>query len=88
MIKGLTVLAEEKMKFERIKKLRKDKNLTQKTVAEYLGISQSAYSHYENGERRVPTYVLIDLAEYYNTSIDYIMSLSDVNKPYPKPKNK
>jgi len=61
----------------RIKDLREDSNLTQKTVAEYLHVKQNTYSQYENGQRQIPLSCLIALAKFYNTSTDYILGLTD-----------
>ena len=68
----------------RIKDLREDSNLTQKDVAEYLHVKQNTYSQYENGQRQLPIAMLIALAEYYHTSTDYILRLTDEKKPYSK----
>ena len=68
----------------RIKDLREDSDLTQSEVAKYLNIKQNTYSQYENGQRQVPLDVLISLSKYYNTSIDYIVGLTNVKTPYPK----
>lgn len=65
------------MKFKRIKDLREDNDKLQKEIAELLGISQQYYSEYENGNRTIPIMHLITLAKYYNTSIDYIVGLSE-----------
>lgn len=65
------------MKFKRIKDLREDHDKFQKDIAQLLGISQQYYSEYENGKRTIPVSYLITLAKYYNTSIDYIVGLSD-----------
>lgn len=65
------------MKFKRIKDLREDNDKLQKEIAKLLGISQQYYSEYENGNRTIPITHLITLAKYYNTSIDYIVGLSD-----------
>lgn len=65
------------MKFKRIKDLREDNDKLQKEIADILGISQQYYSEYENGNRTIPITHLITLAKYYNTSIDYIVGLSD-----------
>lgn len=51
--------------------------MNQTTVANMLGMSQTGYSKYETGENDVPTQVLICLAEFYNTSVDYILGLTD-----------
>ena len=65
------------MKFKRIKDLREDNDKFQKDIAQLLGISQQYYSEYEKGNRTRPINHLITLAKYYNTSIDYIVGLSD-----------
>ena len=70
----------------RLKALREDLDIKQKTVADYLHIKQNTYSQYENGQRQIPIDMLISLAEYYNTSTDYILGLTDEIKPYPKTK--
>ena len=66
----------------RIKDLREDSDITQKQLAEYLHIKQNTYSQYENGQRQVPVDILIALATYYNTSVDYLLGLTDQRKPY------
>ena len=73
------------MKFKRIKDLREDNDKFQKDIAQLLGISQQYYSEYEKGNRTIPINHLITLARYYNTSIDYIVGLSD-EKIYKKDK--
>ena len=72
--------------YKRIRELREDLDLNQTTIAKFLGMSQTGYSKYETGENDIPTSILIKLAEYYNTSIDYILGLTDERKPYPKRK--
>ena len=66
------------MRFKRIRDLREDNDKLQKEIADVLGISQQYYSEYENGNRTIPITHLITLAKFYNTSIDYIVGLSDV----------
>lgn len=73
------------MKF-RIRDLREDRDLSQKQVASYLMCDQSLYSKYERGERAVPLEIMIRLANFYQTSIDYLVGLTDQNKPYPRAK--
>ena len=68
----------------RLKELREDKDLYQKDIAEYLKIDQSNYSKYELEKVNIPIEYLKKLADYYNTSIDYILYRTDVRKPYPK----
>ena len=65
------------MKFKRIRDLREDNDKLQKEIADLLGISQQYYSEYESGNRTIPINHLITLAKFYNTSIDYIVGLSD-----------
>lgn len=64
------------MKFKRLKDLREDHDKYQKDIADLLGISQQYYSEYENGKRTIPVTHLITLAQYYGTSVDYILGLS------------
>lgn len=71
------------MKFKRIKDLREDNDKYQKEIASLLGISQQYYSEYESGKRTIPIGHLITLAKYYNTSIDYLVGLTDI-KDNPK----
>lgn len=72
------------MKFVRIRNLREDKDLYQKDIAEVLRISQQYYSEYESGNRAIPVFHLMKLAEFYNVSIDYIVGLTDNTKPYSR----
>ena len=68
----------------RLKDLREDADLTQQRVAEHLHIRQNTYSQYENGQRQIPIELLISLAQFYKTSTDYILELTDIKKAYPK----
>lgn len=68
--------------FRRLRELREDKDLNQSKVAHYLNMSQTGYSKYETGENDIPTKILIDLAKFYNTSVDYLLELTDEIKPY------
>lgn len=68
--------------YRRIKDLREDKDLTQTEIAKMLGMSQTGYSKYETGENDIPTSILIKLAEFYTTSVDYILGLTDNPKRY------
>ena len=65
------------MAYRRIRDLREDRDLTQKQVAQYLGMSQTGYSKYETGENDLPTAILIKLADLYNVSIDYLLGQTD-----------
>lgn len=68
----------------RLRDIREDHDLTQKELAEYLNIRQNTYSQYENGQRQLPLDALVKLAYYFDTSCDYILELTDVDKPYPR----
>ena len=70
--------------YRRIRDLREDMDLTQQTLADYLHCSQRCYSNYELGYRDIPTDVLIKLRQFYNTSTDYLLGLTDCPQPYPK----
>lgn len=74
--------------YERIRALREDNDLTQKEIASILNMSQTGYSKYETGENDIPTKILIDLAKYYNTSIDYLLGITDIKEPYLRSKKK
>ena len=69
------------MKFQRIQDLRNDSDLSQKQISEILHISQRSYSHYETGSRGIPIEMVIRLADYYNTSIDYLVGRTNNKKP-------
>ena len=70
----------------RIKDLREDKELKQETIANLLNCKQQTYSRYETGEITIDIYRLKTLALFYNTSIDYLIGLTDEIKPYPRAK--
>lgn len=74
--------------YRRIRDLREDRDLHQKDIAEYLICTQVCYSHYELGKRDIPTDVLIKLADFYVTSTDYILGITDEKKPYSRTKQK
>lgn len=68
----------------RLKDLREDADLTQTQIASLLNISQVAYSYYEIGKRSIPLELLCKLADYYNTSIDYILYRTNISTTYKK----
>ncbi|MBR5539577.1 MAG: helix-turn-helix transcriptional regulator [Clostridia bacterium] len=68
--------------YRRIRDLREDRDLNQTQVAKILDMSQTGYSKYETGENDIPTLVLIKLARFYNTSIDYLLGETDCIKRY------
>ena len=68
----------------RLRDLREDRDLKQAALADYLQIHQTTYSDYELGKLNVPINVLHALADYYDTSIDYLLGRTSEKKPYPK----
>ena len=71
---------------EKIRNLREDRDLTQKDMAEILSIGQTTYSDYELGKINIPIATLIRLALFFDTSIDYLVGLTDVREPYRRVK--
>ncbi len=65
------------MRYERLKELRKEANLTQKAVGEILGVSQRTYSNYEVGDRDMSPEILVKLADFYGVTVDYILGRTD-----------
>lgn len=72
------------MNINRLKDLREDHDLFQKDIAKILSTTQQVYSEYEIGIRLMPIDKLDKLANFYNTSIDYIVGRTNMKKPYPK----
>ena len=70
--------------YPRIRALREDKDLNQVEMAKFLNINQATYSRYESGVLDIPSVSLIKLARFHNTSIDYLVGLTDVIKPYKR----
>ncbi|MFR2180291.1 MAG: helix-turn-helix domain-containing protein [Blautia obeum] len=74
--------------YQKIRDLREDKDLTQTQIAKILNCSQRIYSNYERGEVDIPTQVLIKLAEFHGTSVDFLLGLTDEKRPYPRKRDK
>ncbi len=74
------------MNINRLKQIREDHDLKQTYVAKILKVTQAQYSRYEQGLNVIPIEKLNILANLYNTSIDYLLSRTDIRKPYPKSK--
>ena len=73
-----------KMYYNRNKEVREDKGYTQNDIAKILNTTQQQYSKYELGIQIIPLEKINTLANYYNTSIDYLVGRTDIRKPYPK----
>ena len=69
--------------FKRLLDLREEKQLNQVTVASLLHVHQTTYSDYETGKIDIPVEALIRLADYYGTSLDYLVGRTAVRVPYP-----
>ena len=72
------------MLFPRLKDLREDKDLSQQDIAVALHVAQNTYSRYERGERNMPLDIIDKLADYYRTSVDYLMGRTDNPAPYER----
>ena len=68
----------------RIRDLREDNDMSQAEMARLLKCSQQTYSRYESHTTEIPLESLIFLAEYYNTSVDYLLGITNQKDPYPK----
>jgi len=70
----------------RIRDLREDNDLSQQALADLLHVTQATYSRYESGKQNIPNEMLIALARFYGTSVDYLLGLTDCRKPYERAK--
>ena len=70
-------------KYDRIRNLREDADLTQAEIGEQINVPQRTYAYYERGERMIPPQVLIALAQFHRVSVDYLLGLTDQKTPYP-----
>ena len=80
MLSGWTIML-------KIRDLREAKDLTQKQLSKLLDCTQQTYSRYETGEITIDIYNLIKLANFYHTTVDYLLGLTNDAKPYPRIKN-
>ena len=71
---------------EHLRGLREDRDINQKAMAEMLNIHQTTYSNYELEKGNIPLSALRTLAEFFDTSVDYLIGLTDERKPYPRKK--
>ena len=72
-------------RYPRIRSLREDADLTQTQVGQAINVPQRTYAYYESGQRMIPPHVLCALADFYQTSVDYLLGRTDAAAPYPKP---
>lgn len=69
---------------EHLRGLREDRDLSQTDMAKHLNIHQTTYSDYELGRLNIPIPMLKELAAFFNTSVDYLLDLTNERKPYPR----
>ena len=74
----------DSMYFQRLRDLREDRDLRQQDIAELLHTSQTVYSRYERGFQTIPVSHLLTLADFYQTSTDYLLGRTNIRTPYPK----
>ena len=71
---------------QRLRDFREDRDISQQKMAELLNVAQTTYSDYERGKINIPMDTLRKLALFFDTSIDYLLELTDESKPYPRKK--
>lgn len=81
---GDFIMRIEPLRYERIRNMRIDRDLTQQEIAQVLHIKQNTYSQYETGTLNYPLEVVAALAQFYGTSVDYLLGLTDEQRPYPR----
>ena len=72
------------MLYRGIRDLREDSDKRQSDIAQFLNMQLTVYQRYERGERELPLWAAIRLAQLYQTSVDYLLGVTDCKKPYPK----
>jgi len=81
----IKIIQGDEMK-NRIQDLREDADLRQVDVADAIGITQRKYSYIETGVQQLTGEILVSLANFYQTSTDYLLGLTDDPRPYPRKK--
>lgn len=79
----LLIVGDQMRKYERLRNLREDFDMTQSEVGAYLHISQRSYAHYEAGTRDIPLEILIELANLYQVNLDYLVGRTNVKDLLP-----
>lgn len=72
------------MAYRHLRELREDRDVRQQTLADLLHVHQTTYSQYELGKINIPPDALCTLADFYQTSVDYLLDRTEVVEPYPK----
>ena len=73
-------------KYDRIRNLREDADLTQAELGAQINVPQRTYAYYESGKRMIPPQVLIALAQFHHVSVDYLLGITNQKTPYPNKK--
>lgn len=68
----------DNMKFQRIRDLREDADLSQAEMGQKINLPQRTYAYYESGQRTIPPEILIKIAKYHKVSVDYLLELTDI----------
>lgn len=68
----------DNMKFQRIRDLREDADLSQAEMGQKINLPQRTYAYYESGQRTIPPEILIKIAKYHKVSVDYLLGLTDI----------
>lgn len=77
MITPILLWGDTMMKYQRIRDLREDADLTQRQVGEAINVPQRTYAYYESGQRMLPPQVLCALADFYHVSVDYLLGRTE-----------
>ncbi|WP_409969532.1 helix-turn-helix transcriptional regulator [Bengtsoniella intestinalis] len=72
--------------YKHLRAMHEDRDLNQTQMAELLCVAQTTYSDYERGIINIPVGILKQLAEHFNTSVDYLLDMTEETKPYPRRK--
>lgn len=72
------------MDINRLKEIMEDRDYKQIDIAKILKVTQAQYCRYEMGINSIPVEKLVVLAKFYNTSVDYLLGLTDERKKYPE----
>ena len=77
MITPILLWGDTMMKYQRLRDLREDADLTQRQVGEAINVPQRTYAYYESGQRMLPPQVLCALADFYHVSVDYLLGRTE-----------
>lgn len=64
--------------YQRVRDLREDRDKTQREIAAVLNMQLTVYQRYERGERELPLWAAIKLADYYRVTLDYLVGRAEM----------